>query len=119
MNKKFMIVLIFLFSSMMLFALGGRDNEKPHDASSDKADVVKITGVVRLTGTAHFPEIVISADDCEWFVVKDEAGIFFEMQYQIVTIEAEESVKELRFANGISAGVRRELRNIRILSVER
>jgi hypothetical protein len=41
-----------------------------------------------------------------------------DFQHQVVTVEGEETVVELRFANGLSAGIRRTLRNIRVISVK-
>jgi len=116
MNKSFLFISLFVLSSVMLFALGSKEKETPKEETP--LNVVQITGVVRLVGTAHFPEIVISHDDKDWFVVKAEAGKLHDLQQQVVTVEAEETVTELQFANGMSAGMRRELRNIRIISVE-
>jgi len=119
MNKRVIFICILIFLSAVLFALGNKEKEAPKETASDApVNVVQITGVIRLVGTAHFPEIVISNEENDWFVVKDEAGKLRELQQQVVTVEAEETVSELRFANGRSAGIRRELRNIRIISVE-
>jgi hypothetical protein len=38
--------------------------------------------------------------------------------YRTVTVEGEETVTELKFGNGMSAGIRRDLKNIRIISVD-
>jgi len=113
---KKIIFLVFLFSSAFLSAAGLKEKEPPKE--EPPVNVVRITGVVRLTGTAHFPEIVISNDENDWFVVKDETGKLYDLQQRVITIEAEETVIEMRFANGMSAGIRRELRNIRIITTE-
>lgn len=113
---KKIIFLVFLFSSAFLSAAGLKEKEPPKE--EPPVNVVRITGVVRLTGTAHFPEIVISNDEGDWFVVKKEAGKLHELQQRMVTLEAEESVFEMTFANGMSAGIRRELRNIKVISAD-
>ena len=118
MNKKNIFICFLIFTSALLFALGNKEKAAPQEDSGVPVVVVQITGVIRLVGTANFPEIVISNDEHDWFVVKAEAGKLHDLQQQVVTVEAEETVKELRFANGQSAGLRRELRNIRIISVE-
>jgi hypothetical protein len=41
-----------------------------------------------------------------------------DLQYRTVTVEGEETVRELKFGNGLSAGIRRDLKNIRIISVD-
>jgi len=119
MNKNVLIIFIFLFTSVMLFASGNREKKAPQDALSDAPAVVQITGVVRLTGSALFAELIISGSENIWYIVNEEAGKLHELQHRTVTVEAEETVAEIFFANGRSAGIRRELRNIRILSVER
>ena len=116
MIKRCLFVCILIFFSSLLSAAGIKEKEPPKE--EPPANVVQITGVVRLTGTALFPEIVISNGDNDWFVVKAEAGKLNELQHLVVTVEAEETVIEMRFANGLSAGLRRELRNIKIISVE-
>jgi len=79
---------------------------------------VQIKGIVRLVGTSHFPEIVISAAEMEWFIPKGEAEKLWDLQNRIVTLEGIETVMELKFASGISAGVRREIREVKVLGVE-
>ena len=115
MIKRGVFVCTLIFFSSLLSAAGVKEKELPKEEAP--VNVVRITGIVRLTGTALFPEIIISNDENDWFVVKDEAGKLHDLQQQVVTVEAEETVIEMRFANGRSAGMRRELRNIRILSV--
>ena len=94
-----------MFTSAVLSAFGGRDKEAP---------VVQVTGIVRLVGTALFPELVITGNGHVWHVSSDEKDKLMDMQYSTVTVEAVETVTELHFANGQPAGIRRELRNIRI-----
>jgi len=116
--KKIIFFCIFLFAFALLPALGNKEKEAPPETAPDAPVVVRITGVIRLVGTAHFPEVVISSDEYDWFIVKAEADKLRALQQQVVTVEAEETVTEMRFANGKLAGVRRELSNIRIISVE-
>jgi len=40
-----------------------------------------------------------------------------DLQHRTVTVEGVETVTELYFANGLSAGARRELKNIKIIAV--
>ena len=110
MNRLILFVFLFFFTSMMIFSSGGKEKEVPV--------VVQVTGVVRLTGSALFPELVISGAEHAWYAAKEEAGKLYDLQHCTVTVEAEETVKELFFANGRSAGLRRELRNIKIITVE-
>jgi len=103
-----LIVFILLFMSILLFARGNREAAVP---------VVQVTGVVRLTGTSLFPNIAISNSDNTWFINREEINKLYDLQHQTVTVEGEETVTELHFANGMSAGMRRELRNVRIIAI--
>ena len=80
--------------------------------------VVRVSGRVRLVGHDPFPELVISGEDGEWYIAKEEEYKLKDLQQRTVEIEGEETVIELIFASGISAGQRRTLTNIRIISVK-
>ena len=111
MNKKIFFVFMFLlFASSMLFAFGAKEKDEP-------AETIQVTGVVRLTGTSLFPELVISGEEARWHIAKDEMEKLFELQHQTVTLEAVETVTEIFFANGQSAGIRRELSRVKIINV--
>jgi len=112
-KRRYLIFLIFLFAiTSMVFSFGGKERNK------EPLTVIQVTGIVRLTGTANFPELIISDSEKSWFVVKEEMNKLRDLQHRTVTVEGEETVKELHFANGLSAGLRRELRNIRIIAVQ-
>jgi len=112
MNKFFFFTLFLLCVTMLMPALGGKEKD------TAKSGVVQVSGTVRLVGTSLFPEIVITGSDNEWYVEKEEMSKLRGFQHRKVTVEGEETVVEMRFANGLSAGVRRTLRNIRIISIE-
>jgi len=108
MNRCF-CVLFLLCITALLPALGNRDKEK--------ANVVRVTGVVRLVGTGLFPELVITGSEMEWHITPDEEKKLHDLQHRTVTVEGVETVTELKFANGLSAGTRRELKNIKIIAI--
>jgi hypothetical protein len=92
---------------MMVSAFGNKEKE----------NVVQATGVVRLVGTSLFPEIVITGFDKEWYIEKNEMDKLHDLQHRTVTVEGVETTRELTFASGIPAGTRRELKKIKIISV--
>jgi hypothetical protein len=104
--KRYIFAFFFLGAAVLLFALGNRERQP--------ANVVQVTGIVRLVGPSLFAEIVISGEH-EWYIVREEMYKLHDLQHHIVTVEGEESIIELTFANGTSAGIRRELRNLRII----
>jgi len=108
MNRRcvFLSLFFLLCTAAVLPAWGNRE----------KVNIVRVTGTVRLVGNEPFTEIVISNSDDVWYIPRDERAKLTEYQHRTVTVEGEETVTELKFANGLSAGTRRELRNIRIIS---
>ena len=110
MNRSCFFVLLLLGITALLPAWGNREKEK--------ANVVQVTGVVRLVGTGLFPELVITGPEMEWHITPDEEKKLHDLQHRTVTVEGVETVTELRFANGLSAGTRRELKNIKIIAVD-
>ena len=102
--------LFLLLAAALLPARGGKEKTAP-----PQDPVVQVSGVVRLVGSGLFPELVISGSDREWYVAKEEADKLKDLQHRTVTVEGVETVIELKFANGMSAGTRRELRKIKII----
>ena len=103
------VILPALFMPADLSARGRREVMDP---------VVQVTGVVRLVGSAMFSDLVITGPEMEWYVDKEEEYKLFDLQQQVVTVEANETVIELTFANGLPAGKRRLLKNIKIIAIE-
>ena len=109
MNKK-QICFFVLFFLCVIVLFAGDDQEN--------TETIKVTGVVRLIGTGNFPQIVITTEDKEWYLPKEDADKLFNLQHRKVTVEGEGSKRELKFASGRSAGIRYELRNIKIISID-
>ncbi|MCL2440921.1 MAG: hypothetical protein FWD14_04210 [Treponema sp.] len=117
MNKKPVYKILFFTAALflcltILHARGGKEE----DTGTNR--IVQVTGVVRLIGSHPFYELVIKGTEMEWHVSREERDILHDLQHRTVTVEGTETVTELTFANGFPAGVRRELRNIRIISVQ-
>jgi len=109
MNRCLFFALFLLCITALLPAWGNREKEK--------ANVVRVTGVVRLVGTGLFPELVITGPEMEWHITPDEEKKLRDLQRRTVTVEGVETATELYFANGLSAGTRRELKNIKIIAI--
>jgi len=61
--------------------------------------------------------LIISGSGIVWVIASDEREKLLHLQYRTVKIEGEETIIELKFNNGDSAGIRRELKNIKIIQV--
>jgi hypothetical protein len=130
MNRFFFLAPLFLCLAVSLPAFGAKDKDKAADKADDKTGkaagkaaapavtVIQVTGVVRLVGSANFPELLIDNSQEFWYIARDEADKLHDLQHRTVTVEGEETVTEMKFGNGLSAGIRRDLKNIRIISVD-
>lgn len=116
MNRNILLITLFLCLAASLSAFGTK--EKDSGKTAPGVTVIQVTGVVHLVGTANFPELQIKNSQASWYIAKDERNKLNDLQHRTVTVEGEETVRELHFANGMSAGLRRELRNIRIIAVQ-
>ena len=117
-NKRFCFSVLLLFCLAAALLAWGRKEESPKEEPPKEEVLVQVSGRVRLVGNEPFPELVISGTEGEWFIDRDEMFKLFELQQRTVTIEGIESVIELTFAGGRSAGVRRFLKDIEIISIE-
>jgi len=119
MNKKhiYFFIILFLGITMAVFSFGTRENTTQPEAPPPYENV-RVTGLVRLVGSANFPQLIIIGEEHVWTITDNERNRFNDLQHQRVTLDAQETVIELRFANGMPAGVRRELRNVRLVRVE-
>ena len=101
--------MLITLSARGLLALGQQDPEYPKG-------IITITGRVRLVGTAMFNNLVITDnEDHDWYVENEDRELLGNMQQRQVTVQGEAEYKELLLANGQSAGIRRYLRNIKIV----
>ena len=90
------------------------------EAEEPKAEekIIQAQGTVRLVGNEPFTNIVISAQNTEWYIEKKDEHLLKNLQHQTVIVEGTETVKKLMFASGIPAGERRTLKDIIIISIE-
>ena len=107
-KQSFFLCLFFFCIILILF---------PDDNVEDFT-VKQVTGVVRLVGSGPLPELVITGPEFQWFIARDDRDKLHDLQHQTVTVEGEETIIELRFANNQFAGYRRNLRNIKIISIK-
>ena len=112
MTKNIVFAMLFLCCLAAILVAGGGNKDKVKD------NLMEVSGRVRLVGNEPFTELVISGADKEWYIEREEAYKLKDLQHRTVTVEGEETVIERRFANGEIAGIRRELRNIKVISVE-
>lgn len=130
MNKQrflFFIILIVLCVTS-LYAWGNKEkapsaeNVITFDTNKDSLSVntqarfVKVTGIVRLVGTGLFNDLVISGER-EWYIASEDREKLHNLQHRKVIAEGEETARELKFANGMPAGIRYTLRNVKIISL--
>jgi len=117
MSKR--IVLWFLFFCLAAaLPAWGRKEVKTASPRDETSSLIQVTGRVRLVGGGLLPELVITGQDREWYIAKEDGQKLRDLQQRAVTVEGIETVQTLTFANGLPAGERRTLRDIRIISVQ-
>jgi len=112
--KGFALVLTFFCLTSVLYARGGKEKKQ---AEENRQKIVQITGVVRMVGSEPFTSIVISGSEYEWYVERGEEAKLGDCQQRHVTVEGIETIEKMKFANGLDAGERRFIRNIKIIAV--
>ena len=137
MNRKVIIVfcLLFLCLASALTAWGKKEanpvpvqekepvviqipERKTTEAQGEESGPIRVSGVVRLVGGGPIPELVITGQDREWHITKEEEYLLKDLQQQSVTVEGIETVTELNFANGTYAGEWRTLKDITVIEVD-
>ena len=113
--------LYFLNIGLMLFCvtalLPARGNKEKNTAEAPR--IVQITGIIRLTGSDPFPDLVIrNSDGIEWNIASEESYKLNDLQHQVVIIEGEETKTEIKPKNTKMPVITRLfLQNIRIIQV--
>ncbi|MDR2100949.1 MAG: hypothetical protein LBP43_00085 [Treponema sp.] len=79
------------------------------------SDTVQVSGRVRLVGNGIQPEVVISADNGEWYITRKEQSPFFKLQQRWVKVEGRADFREMILADGTYLETRKILRDIRFI----
>jgi hypothetical protein len=97
-----------------------QDNVTPNTGliAMEQNPLVQVTGRVRLVGNEPFTELVITGENRDWYIEKDEADKLNELQQRTVTVEGIQTVTTLYWAIGLPAGTRYSLKDIRIIEIE-
>ncbi|MDR0316101.1 MAG: hypothetical protein LBH97_04290 [Treponema sp.] len=107
---KTILLLLLIFGVVAgLFAFGAKET------GDTETQIVVVSGRVRLVGSSPLTSLVISGENREWYVEPGEERKLMQLQQQIVTVEGREYYRDLTFVNGVSAGRRYFLKNIKII----
>jgi hypothetical protein len=87
--------------------------ELPPEESGEKT--VRVTGRVRLVGTALRNSLVVSGEDGEWYIEGGDMDALTALQQQNVTLEGRLYSENMVLANGQYIGKRLILREVRII----
>jgi len=114
MNKRAAVLLfVLLYAAGNTFALGGKEE------NAAKPQKVEVSGKVRMVGSSPMTSLVISGEDREWYIEREEMKKLMDFQQQLVTVKAQEYYYDRTFANGTSAGRQYYLKNIVIIKPKR
>ena len=102
---------LLLLCVIVTYARGNKEKETAAERR------IEVSGVVRLVGSGILTELVITGSDGEWYIPRDETYKLHDLQQQTVIVEGEETVTERKSGNGLFVFKRRELKNVRIITV--
>jgi hypothetical protein len=99
-----------------------RENAQNPEPPAEKAgpefngkEILRVSGRVRLVGSAALSSLVISGEQGEWYVEGGEGDKLMSLQHQNVTVEGRPDSEEMILANGQRLGRRLILRDVRII----
>jgi hypothetical protein len=126
--RGFVLALLFLGIAAVLPAWGRREKKNAAEQNNvtpnaglsavEQNPLVQVTGRVRLVGNEPFTELVITGQNRDWFIEKNEMYKLRDLQQRTVTVEGIQTVTSLQWASGLPAGNRYSLKDIRIIRVE-
>jgi hypothetical protein len=105
--------LCLLIAALPLNAMGGVAEADSKEYMKDNGKRVTISGTARLVGNMPFTEFVISSEDGDWFVDKDDEDKFEDGQ--TVTVMGTAHYSDIVLANGKKTGVKRTLSDVMII----
>jgi hypothetical protein len=112
------ILPLLFIAALPLNAMGGSasgSDEVEAEYMKDNGKQITVSGTVRIVGSMPFTETVISDNDADWFIDKDERSKLAGYQGETVKVSGKARYTSLILANGEQSGVRRDLTNIKIL----
>jgi hypothetical protein len=78
-----------------------------------------LTGRVRLTGTARFPELVLSDNENrDWYIAREDTPKLSGYEQRTVTVRGSAFVQDRILANGEKNGLYHTLRDIELLAAD-
>ena len=126
--RVFFLALLFLGVAAALPALAKKETKTDVEQENvtlntgiiamEENPLVQVTGRVRLVGNEPFTELVITGENRDWYIEKNEQYKLRDLQQRTVVVEGIETVTSLYWANGLPAGNRYSLKDIRIISIE-
>ncbi|MDR2100947.1 MAG: hypothetical protein LBP43_00075 [Treponema sp.] len=82
-------------------------------------EILQIRGRVRLVGNMPFSRLVISDEaERDWYLEGGDRELLAPYEQQTLTVIGRAEYQDIILANGQNAGLRRFLRNVRLLSAE-
>jgi hypothetical protein len=102
--------------SMTELEAGGGLNSAAEAAEAFPEGVLQFHGRIRLVGNMPFPRLVITDEsDRDWYLEEADRDLLASYEQRSLTVSGRAEYQDIILANGQKAGVRRFLRDVRII----
>lgn len=92
--------------------------ETPPPRQETGGEMVRVSGRVRLVGSAPLSRLVVSGEEGDWYIEGGDWDALMGLQQRNVTVEGRRYTEDLVLANGQYLGKRLILRDARLIAVE-
>ncbi|MDR0583183.1 MAG: hypothetical protein LBG57_02380 [Treponema sp.] len=92
--------------------------ERPPENPEQGGEIIRVSGRVRLVGSAMRSSLVVSGEEGDWYIEGGDQELLTGLQQRNVTVEGRGYTEELVLANGQYLGKRLILRDARIIAQE-
>jgi hypothetical protein len=109
-NKSKIVIVLSVLAFFTLLSAGKQEDQEYPQGT------IEITGRIRLVGTALFSNMVITdSQDRDWYVENEDRQKLSSLEQREVTVRGKTEYRDIIMASGEKAGVRRYLRDIKIM----
>jgi hypothetical protein len=107
------------FAGLLLIPLAAWSLGSRQETALVSGQIVEVTGTLRLVGNMPFPQTVVTdKEEQDWYIGEEDKPLFAGLERRVLRVRGTVELVEMRLADDTVIGVRRILKNPRIIAVE-